>query len=185
VTHFEYVAAAHTLLLTFAAARVLGGLFNALQPRRLYWVHLSWVSLGVMMCLTSFWVFWGFREVEWTLPRLALLLTAHGLIYGFSSILVPSNSSEIESWRQYFYDVRLPLFGSGILMVVSIISVGTLAGVSPMDSLNIPLYALLAVLGMGATSEKPALHNVLALMPPIMIAAMLLGPIARANWAAP
>ncbi len=70
-------------------------------------------------------------------------------------------------------------------MVVSIISVGTLAGVSPMDSLNAPLYALLAVLAVGAITEKPALHSALALAPPLMIAAMLLGPLTRANWAAP
>jgi hypothetical protein len=92
MTHFEYVAAAHTLILTFAAARVLGGVANALQPRRLYWVHLSWVGLAVLFCLTSFWVFWGYREVEWTLPRLILLLAAPGLIYVFRSICCSESS---------------------------------------------------------------------------------------------
>ena len=100
-------------------------------------------------------------------------------------MVVPSNSAEIESWREYFFAVRVRLFGSGILMVVSIIFGGTLAGVSPLDSLNAPLYALLAVFAVGAVSEKPVLHNVLALVPPAMITGMLLGPIAQANWAAP
>jgi hypothetical protein len=185
VTHFEYVAAAHTLLLTFAAARILAGVFNALRPRRLYWVHLSWVSLGILFCVTSFWVFWGFREVEWTLPRLIVLLAAPGLIYGFSSMLVPANSAEVESWREYFFEVRLQLFCVGFLMVVVIISTGTLSGLSPFDSVNIPLWALLAVFVVGAVSERPALHNVLALVPPLFIVAILLSPVAETNWNAP
>jgi hypothetical protein len=185
VTHFEYVAAAHTLLLTFAAARILAGVFNALRPQRLYWVHLSWVSLAIMLCLASFWIFWGFREVEWTLPRLVRLLAAPGLIYGFSSIVVPASSADIESWRDYFFAVRIPLFGSGLLMIVSIISAGTLSGLSALDPLNFPLYGLLVAFAAGLTSDKPALHSALALVPPLVVAAILFGPVAQANWNAP
>jgi len=64
VTHFEYVSAGYILMLTFAAARLLAGAAHVLEPRRFSWVHASWTSLAAMLCLTAFWAFWAYREVE-------------------------------------------------------------------------------------------------------------------------
>lgn len=186
MTHFEYMAAAHTLILTFAAARILSGVFHAVQPRRFYWVHLSWLSLAIVFCLTSFWVFWFYREVEWTLPRLMLVLAAPSLIYVFSSILVPSNASEVASWREYFFAVRLPLFALGALMVLYIILVNPLfIDVPLVDVSQMPLYLLLGVFVVGALSDRTWLHNVLALWPPLIIAAILFGTVGKGDWTTP
>ena len=144
MTDFEYMAAAHTLILTFAAARILAGIFHAVQPGRLYWVHLSWLSLAIMFCLTSFWVFLFYREVEWTLPRLMVVLTAPGLIYVFCSILVTVNASEVASWREYFYSVRTSLFVCGTLMVTFILFVNPFfIGLPILDPSQAPLFVLL------------------------------------------
>lgn len=42
-------------VLTLAAAPILAGLSNSLEPRRLYRVHMSWLSLAIMFCLMRFW----------------------------------------------------------------------------------------------------------------------------------
>jgi hypothetical protein len=165
---------------------VLAGIFYAVHPRRLYWVHLSWLCLAIMFCLTSFWIFWSYREVEWTLPRLMLILAAPGLIYVFSSILVPANAPQVESWRVYFFSVRLPLFACGAAMVLFIIFVNPyFIGISLMDSGQIQLYVLLGVFIVGAVSERPWLHSVLALAPPLAIAGILLSGVAQPGWNAP
>jgi hypothetical protein len=163
----------------------LGGVSNALQPRRLYWVHLSWVALAIMYCLTTFWVFWGYQTIEWTPHRLILVLSAPGLTYVFSSILVPADSSSVESWRDYFFSVRPRLFAGGFAMILSIIfGDQALAGVSFAHPSQTGLYGLLAIFALGAVSERPWVHNVLALVPPLIIVGILV-VLAQPDWSAP
>ena len=186
MSHFEYVSAAHTLLLTFAAARILVGLPDALATRRLYWVHLSWTALAIMYCLTSFWIFWAYREVEWTLPRLIFLLNTPALIYVFSSIVVPADPSVVASWREYFFTVRPSLFGVGFVMVLSAIASNhTFMDISATDSSQLGQYFLLSVFAVGAISASPRLHAILALAPPLTITAILLSSVAQLAWTAP
>lgn len=182
MTLFEYVSAAHTLLLTFAAARILAGVPSALEPRRLYWVYLSWVCLAIMFCLASFWALWSYREIEWTLPRLVSLLATPALIYVFSAILVPGDSSDIDSWKDYFFAVRLRLFVGGLVMILSIMfSNQLIAGVSSLHRSQFPLYLLLGVFAVGAISDRPRIHNILAFVPPLVIVAVLI-VLGRPNW---
>ncbi len=185
MTHFEYIAAVHTLILTFAAARILAGVSNAMRPGRLYWVHLSWTLLAVMYCLTSFWVFWGYRDIEWTLPLLILLLAAPGVIYVFSSTLVPADSSEVDSWREYFFSVRPRLFATGFVMMLTIVASNqVLAGAPPMHASQIPLYGMLVVFAVGAASASPRLHDALAVVPPLNVVGIVL-VLSRPDWNAP
>ena len=182
MTHFEYIATAHTLILTFAAARFLGGVAHAVDPRRIYWVHLSWLGLAIMFSLIAFWVFWSYRDVEWTLPRLIVALAPPALIYVFLALLVPNNASEVSSWREHFFRIRVPLFASGVLMVASIcLSNQVFLDISPAHEGQVALYALLAIFAIGAISAKPRLHTVLAFAPPLLIARALLSTLARSD----
>lgn len=174
MTHFEYVAAAHTLILTFAAARILGGVSYVLMGERRYWVHISWTVLAILFCLTSFWVFWDYRAVEWTLVRLILLLAAPALIYVFSAIAIPADAGEVGSWRDYFFEVRERLFISGAVMIVAILlSNQMLAGVSPLHASQLPLYAMLAVFVLGAVFDDERLHAMFAIVPPLNFVGVL------------
>jgi len=138
-----------------------------------------------MYCLTSFWVFWGYRDIERTLTQLVLLLGAPGLIYVFSSILVPANSADVESWRGYFFSVRSRLFAAGLVMILSIIfSNQALVGVSPMHSSQFLLYGMFAVFLIGGVTERPAVHNVLAVVPPLNVVVILL-TLSQPEWNAP
>jgi len=186
LTLFEYLSAAHTLLLTFAAARMLAGVPHAVDLHRLFWVHLSWFCMAIMFCLTSFWALWLYREVEWTLPRLLVLLSTPALIYIFCCLLVPSDPSEVSCWREYFFRARVRIFTSGILLVLSVlVSNQFLVGVPPLHSSQIGLYCTLIVFALGAISSKPRLHHVLALAPPLAISWILLTETARPDWVAP
>ncbi len=91
MTLFEYLATGHTLIVSFAIARVFAGVPHALRPGRRYWVHVSWLSLAVAFCLISFWGFWSYREldVEWTIFRFVGAFASSVLIYVYSSLVVP------------------------------------------------------------------------------------------------
>jgi hypothetical protein len=175
VTLFEYLAAAHTLILTFAVTRVLSGLAEAVSPARRYWVHLSWLALAIFLCLTAFWAFWGYREVEWTFPRFIGLLAGSALLYLFSSILVPTNASAIDSWRDHFFKKRILLFLTGMLFVISgLCSNQLLLGVPPMHSSQFGLYASAVVFLIGLASDNARTHTVLAIWPPVGFAGVVL-----------
>ncbi len=62
---FEYLAAAFTLVLSFAVVRLVGGLPSALVAERRYWVHLLLLVAVLSMVASIFWALWSFREVSW------------------------------------------------------------------------------------------------------------------------
>ncbi len=169
MTTFEYLAGANTLILSLAVVRIVAGMPHALRPRRLYWVHVSWLLLAIMLCLVSFWVFLSYREVEWTLPRFIAVIACSALIYTYSSIVVPSDSSAVESWSDYFFSVRIPLFATAALfMGGALLANHILLGVPLFHVVNSTAYAALAIFAIGLASARPQLHTLLALFPPLM-----------------
>ena len=175
MTTFEYLAGANTLILSLAVIRVVAGIPHALAPRRLYLVHLSWLSLGIMLCLVAFWAFLSYQEVEWTLPRFIAVIASSALLYTYCSIVVPSDSSTVECWSDYFFSVRIPLFATAALfMGVGLLTNHFLLGVPLFHVVNSSAYAALAIFAIGLSSAKHELHTVLALCPPLMFVVTVL-----------
>jgi hypothetical protein len=150
-------------------------------------VHLSWLSAAISFCLIGFWGFWGFRELEWTFPLFIGALAPTTLIYMFTSLVAPSQPSAVANWRDYFFSVRIPLLGTGALhMGVVLISNHALFGVSAFQLAALGPWALIAICVGGAASEKPQLHAVLAIGPPVLAVITILllaGPDALTSYA--
>lgn len=175
MTLFEYLAAAHTLILTFALTRALSGVAIAIKPQGRSLMHLSWLGFIVSNCLFSFWAMWGYIEVEWTLVRFIGLLTVPALMYIFSSIIIPQDPSVVESWRDYLFETRIPLFATGALTFAAIVfSNQFIQGASPTHSLEIILYATIGVFLVGVFSSSARVHVVLAFWPPLFFVLLLL-----------
>ena len=168
MTLFEYLAAGHTLILTFALTRVLSGVAVSVEACRRSWLHLSWLGFVVANSLFTFWAMWGYIEVEWTLIRFMGLLSVPIFVYIFSSIIVPQNLSEIDSCRNYFFDKRISIFVTGALWFIAIVlSNQLIQGTSPLHWLQITLYATIGVFVIGAATANERIHGILALWPPI------------------
>ena len=168
VTLFEYLAAAHTLILTFALTRALSGVAQASRPSRRSLLHLSWLGFIVSNCLFAFWAMWGYAEVEWTLFRFLGLLTVPVFMYVFSSIIVPPDPSAVESWTGYLLENRVPLFATGGALFIAIaLSNQLIQGASPTHPLELCLYATVGVFGAGLASANARLHAALAFWPPL------------------
>ncbi len=163
MTLFEYLTAANTLILSFAVLRLLACVPHAVRRGHLYWVHISWLLAAISFCLIGFWGFWSYRELDWTLPLFIGALAPTTLIYVFTSLVAPSQPSTVASWRDYFFSVRIPLLGTGVLFMGAVhVSNQALLGVSAFQLAALGPWALLAICAIGASSAKPRLHSVLA-----------------------
>ena len=174
MTLFEYLAAAHTLILTFALTRALSGLAPASRPSRRSFLHLSWLGFIISNCLFAFWAMWGYAQVEWSLFRFLGLLTVPVFMYVFSSIIVPPDPPAVDSWIDYFLETRIPLFATGaILFVAIVLSNQLIQGASPTHPLEFTLYATVGVFGVGLASSNERVHGVLAFWPPLFFVLLL------------
>ena len=157
------MAAGHTLILTFAVLRALSGFPHAVTRPGLYWVHAMWLALALVQCLVSFWAFWSYREVEWTLFRFMGALEIPALIFVYNSILVPSDPAAVASWRDYFFRVRIPLFATGALLLISV----TISNYLVLGTLRHPVIlsdlGFLTINVVGLASANTNLHSLLPL----------------------
>jgi hypothetical protein len=181
MTLFEYLAAGHVLILSFAVVRILNVLPHAVRPQCQYWVHLSWLLLAIGLCVVSFWGFWSYREIEWTLPLFIGALVPTALIYMYTSLLAPPDPSTVESWRDHFYMVRIQLFATGFLLMCAILySNWAILDLSPLEPGTVqPLVVIFAI---GLASEKSKLQNALALAPPAMVVTTII-MVSTPDWA--
>ena len=169
MTLFEYLAAGYVLILSLAVVRGISGVAYALRRSSRYGVHLAYLSIVLANCLVSFWVFWFFRDVEWTFYRFVATLAIPVLFYVHVSVLVPPDPSTVSSWQVHFFDVRTPLLGTGALFMGAVLgSNQALLGVSAFQLASLGPWTLLAICAIGASSAKPRLHTVLALGPPVL-----------------
>jgi hypothetical protein len=181
VTLFEYLAIAYSLVLSFAVLRAASGVPHALASGRRYWVHAAWTLLILAVCLTVFWAFWSYREVEWTLWRFVLVLCNPIVIFIAASIVVPPEPAEIRSWREYFYAVRVKLFVSGICYVVVMSANHTFVlDMSLWHPYRAFYLACLAIYSVGVLSNRPDVHAALIVLNLLLLLTFLLAP-----WSAP
>lgn len=173
MTLFEYLAIAFSLVLSFAAMRLIGGLPHAFAAGRRYWVHATLVSGQLFGTAVVFWALWSFRDVAWTFPRFVLTLASPALVYFGSCTLIPEAPGAVASWRDHYYAVRSRYYGALCAWVVCVSAAGTLLLSMPTTH---PVRAFhlagLAVGALGLGSASPRVHaGIAASMLGLMVAA--------------
>ena len=163
MTLFEYLTAGFVLILSFAVIRALLGIPHVLHRTSRYWVHVAWLILGLANCLVTFWAFWSYRDIEWTLPRFIIALGTPATLFVFNSILIPADPASVSSWRKHFFDVRISLFVTGAVSVVLIFVTNyMILGVSLRHPIVIFCVVWLVIYLVGLASDNSVLHSVLA-----------------------
>ena len=116
MTLFEYLSVALSIVLAFGATHILGNLRYVLDKDRRYWVHAIWVHLILIGVTAAFWVFWSYRDLEWTYPRFLIALASPAIGYYNACTLIPEMPGSVASWREYFYATgRKRFFGLSLL----------------------------------------------------------------------
>jgi hypothetical protein len=186
MTLFDYLAIAFSLVFSFAAVRLVGGLPYALDPERRYWVHVSFVFHELLRVAAGFWAYWSFREINWTFPKYLLSLVGPGLVYFLASALIPADPTRVSSWRDFYYGARRRYFLAIICWAVTVAATTTvLIGMPWSHPFRWVQLAFLAFGLVGATSSSHRVHAGLALaslvLPAIAALTVLLRPGSLAN----
>jgi len=158
------VAVAASLVCSFAAARLLGGLAAALQPDRRYWVHAAWVANAIFGLCLAWWFFWSYREVDWNFLRFLMALSPLAMIYVVATLVIPADAESIRSWRQYYFDIRIRLFALNLAyLAVNFLNTVVLLGQPIFHRQRILVAALGGVFSAGLVSPRPRLHTAIVL----------------------
>jgi hypothetical protein len=169
------------MVLSFTVLRALSVLPHAVRIGRRYWVHTTWVGLTLATTLLMFWNFWLYREIEWTLPRLALVLANPSILFVIASLLAPGDSSATESWREYFFSIRLRFFVTCIVWDLSALTENFVLGDFPtFHFFNIQLWVMTLAHVAGAASKRAGVQAAIALALLVLVALLLSGALSAA-----
>jgi hypothetical protein len=181
MTLFEYLAIAFSLVFSFAAMRLVGGLPHALASERRYWVHIVLVLLQLLATAAIFWIFWSYREVEWTFPRFLLVLSIPILVYINACALIPEAPASVANWRDYYFSVCRRYFIGVAIWTVLVAVAGTFVlGLAVIHPIRVPQIIFLTTGIVGASTANPRVHAGIALCflitTPIMTLLLLSAP---------
>jgi hypothetical protein len=166
MTLFEYLAIAYSLVLSFAAMRLLEGLPHTARSGRRYWPHLLLVLSSLLGCVTTFWVFWSFRGASWDYFRFWLALANAGLNYFMVCSIVPRNADSVESWQQYFASARRRYFVALASWALVVAGMNTLLLAMPLwHPVRVGQLAIFSIAAVGAfTSNERVVAGIAPLL---------------------
>ena len=164
MTLFEYLAIAFSLVLSFTALRLVGGLTHTLSGTGRYWVHATQNVAVLLMVTIVFWVFWSYREVQWTYPKFLLALSGPGALYFLATTLIPDDPSTVKSWHEYYFSIRIKLFVAfGLWAVLTAMISTVVLEMRITHPARIGQITILAIALVGIVSKHPRVHTTLAL----------------------
>ena len=175
MTLFEYLAAATTLIFSFAVARLTAGLPYSIVKGRRYWVHLVMIGGLLFTIAILFWNFWSHHDdADWTFPRFLLSLTPAIITQFLAATIIPSSSDEVESWEEFYYSIRKRYFSACIVLGLVLAFGGIVFWDIPLmhPAWGAPLV-LFAWGAVGLSSSNPRVHAGLAVF--LVAAAPLAG----------
>ena len=171
MSHFEYLAIAFSLVLSFAAIRLVSGLPYALDPERRYVVHVFHVLTLLITTASLFWAFWSFREVAWNYPLFMSALLGPVTVYYLACTLVPDSPSSVASWRAHYYPVRKRYFlGICAWSVVLSLNTALLVGLPLLHPLRAVHAAMLGVGVVGARFDNASVHASIVIVGLVLVA---------------
>jgi len=164
MTLFEYVTVAVSIVLSFGVVRLLDGLRSALLPERRYWVHFLWIPTKLFNHALYWWGLWALREVvSWNLASFLWVLLFPGTLYLQSTALVTTSPGGVASWRDHFYEIRAWFYWINVALILHTLVSSTLfLGTPVLDLSRLPFAFMLVLNVLGARSDDPRLHAVIA-----------------------
>lgn len=164
MTLFEYVAVAASLICSFVAVRLLGGIAAALRPGARYWLHAAWLFMMFGTLSVQWWFFWSYRDVDWTYSRFILALSPLALLYVLASLVVPADPMQVESWRVYFYEIRVRVFALTLgILAAMVTTTVVLLGHPLLHSRRVIPGAMALLFMTGMISDRPKVQEAIAI----------------------
>jgi len=118
MTHFEYLSIATSIVMALGLARLLNGLSTIARHRNGYWVHIMWTVHLSLTHLMFWWIFWSYRQAEWSLSNFVLAFGALCALYFQATSLVPDDAGAVRDWKAYYDAERRPYFAAMMAYVL-------------------------------------------------------------------
>ncbi len=176
MTHFEYIAVAISIVLSFAVLRLLDALPHVAAREKRYSIQALWVAMLLFWCAMFWWLSWASsaREGEFSFPFFLLMVTPPGLFYLSATALVSHAPAAVQSWREHFWNVRRRFFGCALALVISLIFLTTAMGGVPLSHpIRLGQAGLFCVFLTGLVSENERTHRTIAGLAAALFAALL------------
>ncbi len=163
MSEFEYLLFIIALLLSFAIARLVGGIAHVLTPGRQDWIHTTWV-LGTMgNIVLSWWIIYLYNDVEWTFLLFALWLVPTGMLLYVANALVPDDARVVESWRDHWFAVRKGVLGANVTFALSVSLFNWLAIGDPAPNRVLGPLPTAALMAVGYRFGHPRVQGIVAI----------------------
>lgn len=179
---FNYLTIIFSLLYSVAILRLIGGLSSAFKAESRYWVHLLFVFLTIFSIIYSFWTFWAFRYVDWTLPLVLFHLIVPAIYSFMASVLIPENPGEIKSWKDYYYLHKNKYFFAFLILIIYVFISGFIHDLPFNDVTRIAQLVAFIPIIFGLRSSKHSVHLVLALFYLIQILVLSFTVAVEPGW---
>ncbi len=167
MSHFEYVSVAIALLSALAAGRLLSGFSPALDERRMYWVHLGWIVVLLLVCVAQWWGLWRMRDVSWTPIRFLYVLSMPGLLFVQAAVLVGEDPGSVNSFREHFFNCRIRFFSVALVTAANVAFSPWVFGIVPWFELapvHLGAGPLAALSIAGLRFESVTAHAILVVL---------------------
>ena len=126
--------------------------------------------------MNTWWEVWLFRAVEWNPLRFVWALSVPSLIYLRIGALISQSPASVRSWREHYYEARVPFFGIGLAIAANMFLRPWVLGVDrPLPWLASP--AILCVLyGVALATDRPRVHAAVSILNLVfLVGALVLG----------
>ena len=165
--HFEFILIITSVIFALAVAQILSGVSRIAQSKsdiRFFLPHSIWVINLFVFIFLIWWVSWEFRDIQWTFPRYAYMVSAPTLLYFACSLVMPQRIDDPEfKMDEHFFQIRRPLFISFALTTFVVMVDGDVLGEEPLwHAGRIGNLAMLGLAIWGYASAKRRTHGFVA-----------------------
>jgi len=127
ISAFEYVSVFISIILGLGVTQILTGIADLVHQNervKIYWPHLLWVLLVLVLHVQEWWVTFELRSLEkWRLPLFLFVLLYPVVLFILARLLFPFgfNEGTIDLKKFYFENYRRIFLFGAILAFLSII----------------------------------------------------------------
>ncbi len=165
MSQFEYVVVFVSILLALAVAELLAGLGRLIRERDhvgVYWVHIAWMLLAILVVVQSWWAIWNVRTHEFAnfFEFLALVLPRLNFVLVAFLLSPPISSDRAFDLREYYFRhiswVALLFAASMFGVALARTALGVEEALSPINGIRATVIGLFVFLGF---TKNPRIHE--------------------------
>lgn len=167
---FNYIAVAVSIILGLGLTCLLDGASNLILARRrisVYWIHIVWVIIAILLHIQFWWGFWRFHTFEeWTLISFVAYLSAPICLFVLGDLAFPDFRESPQCMRKHYYEHHRWFFGvlASYLLIVIITSSTIPEGGHWLQASNGVRLLAFGIALASAISKSEILHGILCIL---------------------